>query len=208
MDPRSEFRNVSGGYAGVQVKDHTGRMRGVPVAPGATIWLDEDEQVATANAPRKDEDNPFTDGTFELLTPAAEIVNRRPIGHSEKQQVNEVGAAAAEGSPGGPQPEGVAASSGGDEDSPPGESDEPEQPADGGSEDKPEKAPEEMSQAERDEQNAKEAAKRAVKDGQPPASGPQQADETGAAVEPAGKAPEGKRMQTEQVGTPEAAVKG
>ena len=203
-DPRSEFKNASGGYAGAQVKDHTGRMRGVPVAPGASIWLDEDEQIATANSFRRDDDNPFTDGTFELLTPATVIANRRPIGYTEKPQVDEVGTAAAEGSPDGPQPEGDGASNGGDEDAPGGVSDEPEPPADEGSEDKPEKAPEEMSRADRDEQNAKEAAKRAVKGGRPPAPEPQQTDETGAAVKPTGEPPEGERMQTEQVGTPEA----
>lgn len=210
MEKRSEFKNVSGGHVGAQVKDHDGRMRGVDVAPDATIWLDESEQIATANAPRKDEDNPFTNGTFELLTPATEVANRRPIGHTEKPQVTEVGSAAAEGSPGGPQAEGDGASNGGDEGSPPGGPDEPQEPVEEQMKQEPAPAAEEAGEtgqraarAQEEEENAKEAARRAVKAGKRP----QHPEETGAAAKPAGKAPVGKRMASEQVGTPEAAKK-
>lgn len=206
-DPKSEFENTTGGYVGVLVKDHSGRMKGIPVPPHATIWLDEDEQIATANAPRRDEDNPFTNGQLALRTPATQIANRRPIGHTEHPQVQGVGdggesaeeSAAAE-------EEGGAANDGGDKEAPQGDSAEPDQAEPEGEGEEP-KPPEEMDKEEKQAHNAKEAAKRAIPTGGGPQGRPQSDEETGAVTSPSGKAPEGKRTATEQVGTPEAAGK-
>lgn len=89
MAPRkSEFRNTTEGHIGVVVIEN-GNERGIGVRPGDSIWLSEDEQIATANAPRRDEDNPFINGQLELVTAAQEIANRRPIGSSEAPQVPE-----------------------------------------------------------------------------------------------------------------------
>ncbi|MDP2622561.1 MAG: hypothetical protein Q8Q29_02045 [Actinomycetota bacterium] len=199
-DPKSEFENVTGGYIGVQVRGPTGQMRGIAVAPKCSTWLDEDEQIATANAPRRDHDNPFTNGTLVLRTPATKIANRRPIGFTEEPQVHEVKSGLdtesvpAEG-------QGGTAGDGSAEDSSPGESEEPPQEAP-----EPEEKPQEPEGAdagrtptqEQQEQSARAAAARR----RPPAGG-----ETGAAPAPKGKAPQGKRAPGEEVGTPEAAAK-
>lgn len=79
MEAKSEFRNDTEGQIGVVVIDNN-KERGIAVAPGKTIWLSESEQILTANAPRRDEDNPFTNGSLTLLTEASEVANRRPIG--------------------------------------------------------------------------------------------------------------------------------
>ena len=77
--PKSEFRNDSGGVQGVVVI-REGKEHGTALKPGESIWLTEEEQIATANAPKKDSDNPFQNGSLTLVTQAQEIANRRPIG--------------------------------------------------------------------------------------------------------------------------------
>jgi hypothetical protein len=77
---RTEFKNVSGGVQGVVIVDDAGKPKGIPVRDGDAIWLTEAEEILTANAPRRDEDNPFTNGAFIVLTRASEAPNRRPIG--------------------------------------------------------------------------------------------------------------------------------
>lgn len=78
--PKDEFRNETEGFVGVITLDPNGKERGVAVRPGASIWLSENEQILTANAPRLDEDNPFKNGHLSILTKAADVKNRRPIG--------------------------------------------------------------------------------------------------------------------------------
>jgi hypothetical protein len=80
---RTEFKNASDGVQGAVVMDDTGKPKGVAVRPGDSIWLTETEEILTANAPRRDEDNPFANGSFTLLTRATEVSNRRPIGSRE-----------------------------------------------------------------------------------------------------------------------------
>lgn len=82
MQEKNEYRNDSPGVCGVVTIDD-GRAKAIPVKPGDSIWLSEQERIATANAPKRDEDNPFTNGTLVLVTPAAEIRNRRDIGPDE-----------------------------------------------------------------------------------------------------------------------------
>jgi len=90
---RAEFRNDSPGIAGaIAIED--GKRRGISVKPNESVWLSEEEQIATANAPRKDEDNPFTNGTFTLITDPTQVANRRPIGHSTLPQPGEASEAA------------------------------------------------------------------------------------------------------------------
>lgn len=78
--PKDEFRNETKGFVGVVTIDPLGKEKGVAVRPGLTIWLSEAEQILTANAPRHDKDNPFTNGSLSLVTRAADVKNRRPIG--------------------------------------------------------------------------------------------------------------------------------
>lgn len=216
-EPKSEFQNVSGGNLGVLVEGHDGRMRGINVRPGDHVWLTEDEQIATANAPRRDEDNSFTNGSLKLITPAKKIANRRRIGWTEEEQV--------EAPP--PQEEGAPADAGGgddssapDEESKP-ESPDPESPEGGAAviEEEPEdeeepQAPQQSpgsasspvtdekgTKATQEEQQA--SARAAAARRRPPAG-----NETGATPKPQGEPPSGSRKSGEEVGTPEATKKG
>ena len=76
---KSEFRNDSPGTCGVIVIEN-GREKALPLGPGQSVFLTQQEQILTANAPREEKDNPFTNGTLTLITPATEMANRRPIG--------------------------------------------------------------------------------------------------------------------------------
>lgn len=77
---RTEFANVSPGVVGVTLIDDEGRRKGGVVKPGETIWLSREECIATANAPRRDEDNPFAKGWLERRTVPADVENRRTFG--------------------------------------------------------------------------------------------------------------------------------
>lgn len=83
---QSKFVNRSGGFIGV-VKIENGKPKGVSVRPNDPVWLTEEEQVATANAPRSDSDNPFTNGFLELEVSKQTIANHRPIGDTTDPQV-------------------------------------------------------------------------------------------------------------------------
>lgn len=83
LKQKDEFRNVSPGWCGAVSIDGRGDHHGTPVEPGGTVWLSEEEQIATANAPRADGDNPFLNGTFELVSRGADVRNRRPYGLHE-----------------------------------------------------------------------------------------------------------------------------
>lgn len=76
---RDEFVNVSDGIVGAITIDARGDRRGIAVHPGQSVWLSEEEQIETANAPRADTDNPLVNGTFELRTNGAEVKNHRPL---------------------------------------------------------------------------------------------------------------------------------
>lgn len=80
LKQKDEWLNTGAGWIGVVVIDGRGDHHGEAVAPGRTVWLSEEEQIATANAPVNDEDNPFANGSLELQTRGAEIRNRRPYG--------------------------------------------------------------------------------------------------------------------------------
>lgn len=82
---RSEFVNVSGGVIGVVVLDGDGKRKGIPVKPNDSVWLTEEEEILTANAPRNDSDNPFAQGWLQLKTRASDVINRRPIGSRGRQ---------------------------------------------------------------------------------------------------------------------------
>lgn len=66
---KQEFKNQTGGWLGVVVIGPKGDDRGASVEAGGSVWLSEEEQVLTANAPRRPEDNPFVEQTFESVDP-------------------------------------------------------------------------------------------------------------------------------------------
>lgn len=79
MDQKTEFKNVSGGRLGYSYYNEDGRLAGDTVAHGDTVWLSERDQIATANAPRRPEDNPLANGALVEVTAPTEIKNRRPL---------------------------------------------------------------------------------------------------------------------------------
>jgi hypothetical protein len=83
LKQKDEFRNVSPGWCGAVTIDGRGDHHGTAVEPGGTVWLSEEEKIATANAPRADDDNPFLNGTFELVSRGKDVRNRRPYGLHE-----------------------------------------------------------------------------------------------------------------------------
>lgn len=56
---KRRFKNVTPEIHGVTILDADGRAKGVAVDPGAEIWLSIVEEQLTAEAPVRDEDNPF-----------------------------------------------------------------------------------------------------------------------------------------------------
>lgn len=88
---KQQFRNQSGGWIGVVVIGPKGDEKGIPVENDHTVWLSEEEQILTANAPRYAEDNPFVPwkrrvlndetGQFEEreITPLVAINEARPV---------------------------------------------------------------------------------------------------------------------------------
>lgn len=98
---KTEYRNDSPGIIGVITIEPGGERKPIPVSPGATVWLSEEEEIATANAPQRDEDNPFINGQLVKVTDAADIKNRRPLGSNadspeaaaQKQKAQEQAAA-------------------------------------------------------------------------------------------------------------------
>lgn len=58
MDER-EFTNTTQGYTYAVKRNDEGRLLNVPVAPGGSVFLTQEEELATARAPEKAENNPF-----------------------------------------------------------------------------------------------------------------------------------------------------
>jgi hypothetical protein len=89
---KDEFTNTTDGWIGAVQIDHTGKAVGVSVEPGGSVFLSEDEQILTANAPRDDADNPFVKGDLVLRTSSVEMKNRRPFGNVTVEEPTETGA--------------------------------------------------------------------------------------------------------------------
>lgn len=172
---KAEFRNDSAGVCGAVVTEAGGKPKGIAIKPGETIWLTEEDQILTANAPRKQEDNPFVNGTLTLVTEPKDIANRRPIGYSDRQQaeMSESDQAAADKA----RAEQEAA--------------------------KAEHERKEAEEAEARAQAAANPANKPPAR-LPHQGGSDPAEETGLQVEPTGPPPEGERAVQEEVGTPEA----
>lgn len=86
---RDEFINTTDGWIGVVAIGPHGEQKGVAVEPRGNVWLSEDEQILTANAPRSDDDNPFINGTLQLRTRGKNVKSRRPYGPDAVEQVDD-----------------------------------------------------------------------------------------------------------------------
>lgn len=74
MELRQQFKNQSEGVVGaVKIHGPAKEPKGVPVAPGASVWLSRDEQILTAQAPADPANNPFTDGSLVAQDEPREI---------------------------------------------------------------------------------------------------------------------------------------
>lgn len=82
-EQKSQFENTSGHMLGIVQMSPKGEPAGVPLYPAQTIWLSEQEQALTANAPRHDEDNPFVNGKLTLKVKASDVPTSRPLGDAQ-----------------------------------------------------------------------------------------------------------------------------
>lgn len=173
---KQEFRNATPGTIGVVVIQG-GKEVALPLVSEATIWLSEDDQIATANAPARDEDNPFVSGALVAVGKPEGVRNRRPIGTPDNTVDDEATRRQRE------QAEVAARKKAADS-----------------------KAAA-KAQQEAEEKRLAEGQKQAQAGGRPPAKPPRQTqDETGAPPQPQGTPAQGSRAAGEEVATPEAAA--
>src|SRR2546423_1892023 len=59
IESKTEFLNTTDGHLGVVLFNHKNERDAIALAPGDTVWLSEEEQRMTANAPRDPQNNPF-----------------------------------------------------------------------------------------------------------------------------------------------------
>ncbi len=78
---KDRFVNNSGGILGVVVRDPGGKggFKGIPMYPGHTVDLDEEEQAMTANAPRDPRANPLANGQLKVIAEGMDFKGRRPL---------------------------------------------------------------------------------------------------------------------------------
>lgn len=189
---KDEFVNSTKGFIGVVTVDPNGKEKAIAVRPGQSVWLTEDEQILTANAPRNDEDNPFTNGDLRLETRGADVKNRRPIGNQQ---------------PDAPPPADEPEQGGQEEEPPAANGDGPTVVDLSQAEEKDDtseaKAPRKSrAKADKERQEAeKEREAQARKQGE---AGAVPVEETGAAVSAKGVPEMGKRAAGEEVATPDA----
>lgn len=193
---KSEFRNTRDFHIGVVLKREDGRtMKGMALEPGGRVWMDEEEQMATANAPRKESDNPFTNGDLELVQSATAKANRRPIGDTVHPDVQETGGQVAEDNP---EPPSEAAEPAAEPEAAGATSDGEAAPASEGAAEEPQAAGKRTPTKEEAEESARNAAARRRP------SAPGDPSHTGSPPAPAGKPVEGSRAAAEEVATPQA----
>lgn len=62
------YENTGNSTIGVvKLQEFDGRPHAIPLAHGATVWLNEIEERLTKNAPQRAEDNPFANGDLKLV---------------------------------------------------------------------------------------------------------------------------------------------
>lgn len=80
---KQQFENSTSNAIGVNIfEPGTGKPTAITLWPGQTIWLSEDEQRMTANAPRDPSNNPFISGALRPINeqrPIGSDVFQRPI---------------------------------------------------------------------------------------------------------------------------------
>lgn len=221
---KQQFQNATDGWIGAVSINVKGEEIGVAVEPGGTVWLSEAEQILTANAPRLAADNPFIPQKRQRVDPLTgeaeevEITPLVPINEGRFVPANErpipsdlaAGGGAAQAAATGAEP--VVLVSG----EPTAESREA-QVLTQGDDARPNVPPPPPARAAAAAAAAEEAASTPTTE-EPPVTpetpapaeetaaqspGPE-AEETGAATQPIGDAPQGEFAALEEVGTPDA----
>lgn len=202
---KQSFRNDSPGWLSVRVIGADNKVTSRPVAQGDIVWLTEQEQILTANAPRRPEDNPFipqmlTFGVDEAgnviereVTPLTPVSENRYVPRGDRPiPAQNMQAAPVVESPA-PTPEPQSA------DAP---ADHPHQPPTPG----PTSGPVASNPVPVPPRAAAAAAAAATPEEETAAAQtpPPEHEETGAAVAPSQEATEGEYAAHEEVGTPEA----
>lgn len=82
---KSKFSNTSNGVLGVVKLNIEDKPVGTSLRPKEEVWLSEKEQILTANAPRNEADNPFTNGDLTLVVRASDVATARPIGDLQEE---------------------------------------------------------------------------------------------------------------------------
>lgn len=223
MVEKSQFRNMTDGWVGAVVIGPRGDDRGVGVEPGGTVWLSKPEQILTANAPRKPEDNPFIEQTRTItdpqtgeteevkVTPLVPIQENRFVPSSHRPipaaHVGAADAAMAAEAARGDEPVQVVA-------------DEPDalkrhaEVEQIGEDAKPNQQPPvpraaaAAVAAAAAEAEADSTEPSPTQDAPPPTEEERATEETGAALAPSGEPPQGEYAAREEVGTPDAAQAG
>lgn len=81
-DERREWKNTTDGYVSAVQVDRRGEAKAVTVDPGATVWLNSEEEELTAKAPADPKKNPFLDQPFQQRDPITDEVieeGERPV---------------------------------------------------------------------------------------------------------------------------------
>lgn len=221
---KQQFQNQSGGYVGAVVIGPRGDDVGVAVEPGGYVWLSEQEQRLTANAPRQAKDNPFVKQTRERRNEETdaleeyEVVPLVPVSDERfvPADARPVPGVQAEGAAAGQVAQAAATAS---EPSVPMAASVLDNPAtrEAQLEDEEDPAPGQVPPPSRAAAAAAAAAANApqeppVQPPAPPAAPPAEehaaaspgpaSEEVGAAVPPTGPAPQGEYTASEEVGTP------
>lgn len=71
----------------VSVYDRDNRETSVPLQSGETVWLTRDERILTAHAPREERNNPFTNGDLIRIEEEPDSATGRSIGDEGGVQV-------------------------------------------------------------------------------------------------------------------------
>lgn len=202
---KQSFRNDSPGWLSVRVIGADGKVTSRPVEPEGIVWLTEQEQILTANAPRKPEDNPFiaqrltfgVDGegkpVEKLVTPLTPVTENRyvPRGDRPIPAQNMVAAPITEPPPATSEPQSADAPA-----------DHPHQPPVPG----PTSGPAMANPVPVPPRAAAAAAAASAPEEETAAAAtpPKEHEETGAAVQPSQEAAQGEYAALEEVGTPDA----
>jgi|SRR5213592_167219 len=81
-DDRREWKNTTEGFVSAVQVDRRGEAKAVTVDPGATVWMNAEEEELTAKAPADPAKNPFLPQPFKVRDPLSDDVldqGERPV---------------------------------------------------------------------------------------------------------------------------------